>query len=106
MPGFHSADLKGSAGLLTLRGLYPGLYRVASRSQHASVDALDACVDAASYPWVVHTEVGDELLWSAIAIPLFALALLAVDHRLGWPDPDDVRRINNRLHGMHTPTAD
>lgn len=98
--GFRPADTEGETGLLTLYGLYPGLYRTTSVSQHAAIQAVDACLDASRYPWRVHLEDSDDLLWASLAVPLLAMGLLAVSDRLPWPDADEVRRINDRMHGI------
>jgi hypothetical protein len=97
--GFRPPGGTGGSALLNFEGLYVGLYRIASRSQHATVDAMDACVDASRYPWRVEFERDDDVFWSSLAVPLLALALLAVGDRLGWPDADAVRCINDRMYG-------
>src|SRR4051812_26786371 len=49
--GFRAPGATGGAGLLTFAGLYTGLYRISSRSQHAAIDGADPCIDATGYPW-------------------------------------------------------
>ena len=77
--GFRPPTLGMQEGLLTLRGLYTGLYRPTSRAVHAQMETVNDCVDFGDYrrrPATVHMEATDELFWSAIACPLIAMALL------------------------------
>jgi hypothetical protein len=84
--------------LLTLRGLYIAIYRLASRHAHGSLEALDHCARQDGRRIVVerqHPE--DSLLWSALALPVFAMGLVVASARLGWPDESAVRAINDAL---------
>lgn len=90
----------GFGTILNFRGLYTGLYRPTSRIVHAQIETVDDCVDLEAYPRkpaLVHMEQGDELFWSALACPLFCMALLVNAYRFGWPDEETVRGINDAL---------
>jgi Family of unknown function (DUF5677) len=97
VPGFRAQPDEGPMHLLTMRGLYVGLYRIASRAAHAQVDSVDPFIDAKSPPAVVHLESKPSMMWTPLSTPLFALALLVCNHRLRWPDADTVRQINAAL---------
>ncbi len=87
-------------GLLTTRGLYTAIYRLASRTAHAQIETVEDCIDMSRYPAkpaVVHAEHDESMTWSAISTPIFAMVLLVCHYRLGWPDPDVVRKINDGL---------
>ncbi len=88
--GFRPAD-----DLLSFRGLYTHVYRVASRAVHAQVETLDGSIDSSGYPWVVRREQDDSMYLPSLAVPLFAMALLVCAERFSWPDPDRVRAIND-----------
>lgn len=93
--------LKGDKeGLLTVRGLYTAIYRLASRVSHAQIETIGDCIDMTGYPArpaVVHAERDETMTWSAIGTPVFAMALMVCHHRLGWPDDARVRDINDAM---------
>jgi hypothetical protein len=95
--GFRAHPAEGPKNLLTVRGLYPAVYRVASRSAHAQPQSLEGCMQLDRYPAVVDFERDDETFLSFLAVPIFAMALLVSAHRLGWPDEDMVGQINEAL---------
>jgi hypothetical protein len=83
-----------------VRGLYTAIYRVASRAAHAQLETIDDCIDMSRYPAkpaVVHVERNHSMDWTAISTPIFAMVLLVCHYRLGWPNPEVVRAINDRL---------
>jgi hypothetical protein len=45
----------------------------------------------------VDVERSDHVFWSAVAVPLFAMALLVCEYRFGWRDAGVVMRINDAL---------
>jgi hypothetical protein len=98
MIGFRPAR-GGREGILTLRGLYVAIYRIASRAAHAQPHALEPYSDFQSYPRRV-TRPGPttESIWWPLAIPLYAHALLICSTQLRWPDPNRVRAINDAMY--------
>jgi hypothetical protein len=75
--GFRGHPGQGPKQILTLRGLYAGLYRTTSRAAHAHVGSLDAFVDKSRYPRypaVVHLSSKPSDL-APVAVPLVTLAL-------------------------------
>lgn len=54
--GFRVQPASGSKDLLTLSGLYIGLYRIASRSAHPSIEGLDCCIDVSGRHPLVRLE--------------------------------------------------
>ena len=95
--GFRAQPVEGPKHILTLRGIYTAVYRTVSRTAHAQIETVDPCVDLHRYPHVVDFENDDSLVWSAMAIPLFAMALIVCNDRFGWPDGNTVRAINDSL---------
>ena len=72
-----------------MRGLYTAIYRLASRTAHAQMETIDDCIDMSTYPAkpaVVHAERDDSMTWTAIATPIFAMALLLSSVSVG-PTP-------------------
>lgn len=90
IPGFRPRQ-----DFLSIRGLYVGIYRMASRPTHAQAESVGGSVDASRYPRVVKREAADDMVWSALAVPLFSMALMVSHRRLGWPDFNAVRAIND-----------
>ena len=98
--GFRPAGA-GREGILNFRGLYIAIYRMGSRPVHAQPHALDPYADFLAYPRRVSSrEPTPESIWWPLAIPLVAQALLVCHEELGWPDPDAIRAINNRMYGL------
>ena len=98
--GFRAPRKGDKEGLLTVRGLYTAIYRLASRVAHAQIETIEDCIDMTGYPGrpaVVHAERDDSMTWSAISTPIFAMALMVCHHRLGWPDEQRVREINDAM---------
>ena len=105
--GLYVQPASGTKHLLTLEGLYLGIFRLASESAHATAQSVG--------PWA-REERGDRLLvtlqprasnltWSGLAIPLFGMALVIGHERLGWPDEAQVQVINDAL-GHEQSTSD
>jgi hypothetical protein len=98
--GFYSHPDGGPKHILTLGGMYLVIYRLASRQAHATIESVDPWLSQEpNGRWLVtrHPQDTGGLLWSALAIPLFAMALVVSHERLGWPDADCVREINDGL---------
>jgi len=98
--GFRPPTKGRQEGLLTMRGLYTGIYRSASRIAHAQIETVYDCMDIRHYPRrpaIVHAERDESMRWSSFSVPLFAMALLVCHARFGWPDDDVVRQINDGL---------
>jgi hypothetical protein len=90
--GFRTPPEAG-ADLLTMKGLYAGIYRIASRSVHAQLEAIEQCVDFSRLPRgpaVVRPQQTDHLFSGMVAVPLFALALLVCHHRFRWPKEERI----------------
>lgn len=94
---FREVDAEGDAHMLTMSGLYTGLYRTTSRGQHAQLDAMDAAIDHTSYPWRVVLKDRGDRTHSYLALPLVGLMLSAGSQRLGWPDEADTKTIVDAL---------
>lgn len=95
--GLRQHAPEGPRNLLAFRGLYVGLYRVASRTVHAQADSVDPCAEVRGRVRRVFLEEDDTVAWSGWATPLFGMALVVCHYRLGWPDEQEVRRINDEL---------
>lgn len=94
--GLYQDPASGPRNILTLRGLYVAIYRQASRQAHAAMESPDECiVEDGTRHLVLREPKGDDLTWSAFAVPLFAIALVIAHERLGWPDEARVREIND-----------
>lgn len=95
--GFR-APRKEPNDILTFRGLYVAVYRIASRETHTKPHALDPyCVVDRNPRIVRQASHGPSHYWS-LAVPLYAQALLVCYEQLKWPDPDRVRAINNGMY--------
>ncbi|MEA2192279.1 MAG: hypothetical protein QOI73_2400 [Solirubrobacteraceae bacterium] len=91
--GLHTAtDAKHH--MLSLRGLYTVIFRMGSRTTHGSLDSIDYCADNDRGRLIVHSQTAPNLMWPALAVPLFAIALVIASERLGWPDAEKARMIN------------
>lgn len=90
---------KDEQGILTFRGLYVAIYRFASRAAHGQPDSLTPYADPHVYPArVSRSEPATDSIWWPLAVPLYAHALLVCHDRLGWPDPEQVRAINDAMY--------
>jgi hypothetical protein len=95
IPGFRAPG-RAPKQLLTMRGLYVGLYRIASRAAHAHAPSVDRFVDHSRYPRhpaIVGLDSKPDDL-APLAVPLVVLALLVCNYRLRWPDADCARQLN------------
>ncbi len=99
LPNDFRRDRKPPRDLLSIRGLYVAIYRIASQTVHSephtiypyAADGLD------DYPMRIDMPgpdvVAEGRFWCEIAGPLFCLALLAHHDQFGRPDADRVRAI-------------
>jgi len=104
--GLYSHPADGGKHILTLEGLYVGVFRIASgRAAHATLEAIDAWVEPTTNDRIVVnlSPRPEPLQWSGLAIPLFTIALTVAHERLGWPDEEAAREINAAL--MHEPPS-
>jgi uncharacterized protein DUF5677 len=86
--------------MLTMRGLYVAIYRMGSRAAHAEATALNPYIDY-DYPRRVHRSERDrDSPWWSLAVPLYAQALLVCNEQLKWPDPKQVKAINNAMYAQ------
>lgn len=97
LPGFRAHAGSGPKDIRTVRGLYVAVYRVASRSAHGQPQSLNGVMVLDEYPHVVQFERDDSTMSSFLALPIFGMALLVCNHRLGWPDDDAVKAIGEAL---------
>jgi hypothetical protein len=84
--------------ILSFRGLYVAVYRIASRSAHAKPHALDPYCDYESHPHVVNLAKYEPTSYPSLVVPLYAQALLVCHQELKWPDPEIVIAINNKMY--------
>jgi hypothetical protein len=99
--GFRkSSGEKAMIDILTLSGLYLGVYRVASRPIHAHPESLELSLRAkppSSSGYVVEHVPTKKWGLVATVVPVFAMALMVHHHLFDWPDADAVRTVNQRL---------
>lgn len=84
--------------LLTIRGMYVPAYRTLSEPVHAHADVMEAYINAGTPIWPVGPDATDRSIWWALAVTLFAQALLVCHAVLGAPDPNRVREANNSMY--------
>ena len=95
--GFEAAG-HGLGGLVTFRELRVPLYRTLSEAVHSRPDVMRAYMAVGSHVWRVGEGAGNASMFFPRVVPLYAQALLVCHQRLGWPDPDQVVAINNRMY--------
>ena len=94
--GLRQHAPEGPRNLLAFRGLYVGLYR--SRAAPSTRSRQRRSLRRGARPRArVFLEEDDTVAWSGWATPLFGTALVVCHYRLGWPDEQEVRRINDEL---------
>ncbi len=100
LQGFRTRAFDGSQDdMLTFRGMYMSVYRLASRETHAQPEALDDYADfAAVRIRIARPERGPRAKFLAVGISLFAQALIVCNDTLGWPDPARATSINNEMY--------
>jgi phage gp36-like protein len=104
--GLYTNPPTGPKHILTVRGQYVAIYRLASRQMHATIDCLDGCLREHGRRWIVEREhPSDSLLWSALGLPIVSMVLVVAAERLGWPDEDEVRAINDALTHEETSSS-
>ena len=83
--------------ILTITGLYLGVYRAASRIVHGTVQSLDSVMRRSGTRTIVERRVSPTAGFAPTAAPIFVMAI-AVHHKLfGWPDIDKAREISDSL---------
>jgi hypothetical protein len=101
LPGFR-ARLEGvqEANILTMQGLYTGLFRPASRSAHAQLLALDVVMDQEPQGRTVVRREGSSGLNELVhlAVPLTVIAFQVSERLFRWPDSEAAEQINTRFH--------
>lgn len=99
--GLHVNPGNGPKSFLTLEGLYLAIFRVGSRSAHATLEGLDYwAMKLPQDKTLVRLKAeAHSIHYAAMAVPLFAMALVVSHHVLGWPDADRVRAINDAMTG-------
>lgn len=93
-----NVDESAPANVLTLRGLYSVVFRVASQEVHASSRPVEQCVKFEKEQRVVVSR-PEEPPRTSIVVPasVMGLGLIAAHHVLGWPARDDIVRIHDNL---------
>jgi hypothetical protein len=101
IPGFRKpSGTTDQINILTLSGLYLGLYRVTSRVVHAQPESLDhvlAPKPSNDNIYVVDHVESKSGGMPALMVPLFAMALTVHHSVTGWPDLDAVKMINDNF---------
>lgn len=99
MLGFRS-PATGEQAILSLRGLYTMIYRIASLTAHLQSDSLAPYViDPEASPRVVRrASPGEPSMFWALTVALYAHALIICNDQLNWPDRDRVREINDAMY--------
>jgi Family of unknown function (DUF5677) len=97
--GFYENPVSGPKNVLTVEGLYLVIYRLASRDAHATIESVDPFITRLTgHKMVVSRGARHQtMLWAGVSLPIFAMALVVAHERLGWPDEDRVREINDGL---------
>jgi hypothetical protein len=78
--------------------MYIPAYRTLSEPVHGHADVMEAYINAGTPIWPVGPDANDRSIWWALAVTLFAQALLVCHTVLGAPDPDRVRAANNAMY--------
>jgi hypothetical protein len=105
LQGFRSREGSRHNDLLTFRGLYM-TYRLASRDVHAQPESLEDYGDFVAYPIKVEFPKRSDIPGILpVGISLFAQALVVCHDAVGWPDPDQVRSINDAMYETPAPAA-
>jgi len=84
--------------LMSFHGMYQLLYRVGSRTTHASIEALAPYVRLRAAPRRVGpAQPSDEgMIWYALAAPILAIAATVAAQEFSWVDERRIRRFNDR----------
>jgi hypothetical protein len=98
--GFRIAtDKKEQINLLTIEGLYLGVYRVASRIVHATVFSLDSVLrQNTSQRVVVERRKSNTVETAPTPVPIFVMAIAVHHHLFKWPDVDRAYTLSDALH--------
>ena len=89
---------KHKLDLLTITGLYLGIYRTSSRIVHAQVHSLESVLrQVTGTKVVVERRAAHTVSFAPTIVPLFAMAIEAHHTQFNWPDVEKVREINNAL---------
>jgi hypothetical protein len=84
--------------LMSFHGMYQLLYRVGSRTTHASIEALAPYVRLRAAPRrVVLAQPSDQgMIWYALAAPILAIAATIAAEEFSWLDQRRIQRFNDR----------
>jgi hypothetical protein len=53
---------------------------------------------AGSHVWRMGDRAGESSIFFPLVVPLYSQALIICHRQLGWPDPERVVAINNRMY--------
>ena len=92
------SGLHPSGHLLSFHGIYQLIYRVGSRTTHASIEALAPYVQLRTAPRRVGpASPSDEgMIWYALAAPILSMAATIAAQEFPWLDETRIRRFNDR----------
>jgi hypothetical protein len=89
---------KDKLDLLTITGLYLGIYRTSSRIVHAQVHSLKSVLrQVTRTKVVVERRAAPTVSFAPTIVPLFAMAIEVHHKQFKWPDVEKVREINQAL---------
>lgn len=89
---------KHKLDLLTITGLYLGIYRTSSRIVHAQVHSLESVLrQVTQTKVVVERRAAPTVSFAPTIVPMFAMAIEVHHKQFKWPDVEKVREINKDL---------
>jgi hypothetical protein len=89
---------KHKLDVLTITGLYLGIYRTSSRIVHAQVHSLEGVLrQVTSAKVVVERRSAPTVSFAPTIVPMFAMAIEVHRKQFKWPDVGKVRDINKDL---------
>jgi hypothetical protein len=78
--------------------MYIPAYRTLSEPVHGHADVMEAYINRGTPIWPVGADATDRSMWWALAVTLFAQALLVCNTVLGVPDAGRIRAANNAMY--------
>jgi hypothetical protein len=95
LPGFKEDD-----PLFSFRGLYRTIYRTGSAFAHASLVGLNPIADRTKTHTVIQLEPQRDARPTLLMTPaIFGFALWMMGDVFGWPRPEDISSVFDRLRG-------